>query len=336
VPAWVLVGLALAGFWMLTRGMTLGPGTTMAYAEELVHTVGPLQAGRLKEVRVVLGQAVKAGEVLAQLDTKPLELHRDRVKTELLHAKAQLAAETDLQEAMLQRGQIQAVRAHASVQRLRAELSAYDQQVKRLKNLKSKQLIRANDIEEAQRQQRSISADLSARPKGSARDMELLGLRPRPKDEQLRRLEERLHPFRAAIAVQEAALAELDYAIDQLTLRSPIDGLVGAILQRAGDSLGAGTPVLTIVTTRPGHLVAFVPERQMKAFQLGGAVELRKIGLVQIPLKGHVAQQAPMVEEVPIRVRPTPTVPLWGRRIVIKLDEPTPLLPGEAFRVYSR
>ena len=35
--------------------MTLGPGTTVGYVEERLHSVGPVQAGRLKEVRVVLG-----------------------------------------------------------------------------------------------------------------------------------------------------------------------------------------------------------------------------------------------------------------------------------------
>jgi len=53
-------------------------------------------------------------------------------------------------------------------------------------------------------------------------------------------------------------------------------------------------------------------------------------------LRAHVVELAPMVEEVPVRARPTPTVPMWGRRIVVKLDEPVPLLPGDAFRVSYR
>ena len=333
IPAWLLIALAAAGFWFLSRGMTLGPGTTVGYAEELIHTVGPLQAGRLKELRVMLGQSVKAGDVLAQLDPRPLLLRQNRLKAELEQAKAQLIAEQDLQNAQLQRGQIQAVRAHADVQKMRAELREYDQQVKRMQKLKSKQLIRATDVEEAQRQQRALSADLSARPKGSQRELELAGLRPRPKSDQERRLDERLSPFRVAIAVREAELAELELAISELTLRAPVDGVVGTILQRPGDTLGAGTPVLTIVTTRPGYIVAFVPERQVSHYPKGQPVELRKIGVVLKVLKAQVIELAPMVEEVPVRARPSPTVPMWGRRIVIKVDGTTPLLPGEAFRV---
>lgn len=336
IPAWLLVAVSAAGFWVLSHGMTLGPGTTVGYVEERLHSVGPVQAGRLKEVRVVLGQFVKAGEIVAQLDTRPLDLRRQRVQAELAQAKATLVAEQDQQDAQLQRGQIQAVRAHADVQRMRAELREVDQSVKRLSTLKAKQLVRLSEVETARRQQKSIAADLSARPRASSRELELMGLRPRPQSDQQRRLEERLGPYRIAVSVREAELAELEYALGELTLRAPVDGIVGAILQRPGDALNAGTPVITIVTSRPGHIVAYVPERQIRNYQQGAAVNLRKVGVVVASLRAHVVELAPMVEEVPVRARPTPTVPMWGRRIVVKLDEPVPLLPGDAFRVSYR
>lgn len=321
---------------MLSRGMTLGPGTAVGYVEEQLHSVGPVQAGRLKEVRVVLGQSVKAGDIIAQFDTRPLDLRRLKVQAELAQAKAMLIAEQDQQDAQLQRGQIQAVRANADVQRMRAELREVDQSVKRLSTLKAKQLVRLSEVETARRQQKSIAADLSSRPRASSRELELMGLRPRPQSDQVRRLEDRMGPFRIAVSVQEAALAEIDYALGELTLRAPVDGTVGAILQRPGDVINAGAPVITIVTSRPGHIVAYVPERQIRNYQQGAVVSLRKVGIAVAALRAHVVELAPMMEEVPVRARPTPTVPMWGRRIVVKLDEPVPLLPGDAFRVSAR
>jgi len=104
-------------------------------------------------------------------------------------------------------------------------------------------------------------------------------------------------------------------------------------LHRSGDVVGAGMPVITLVTSRPGHIVTYVPERQIRSYPPGAAVSLRKIGVAVAALRAHVVELAPMVEEVPIRARPTPSVPMWGRRIVVKLADLVPLLPGDAFRV---
>lgn len=336
VPKGLLIALALAGFWYLSHGLTIGPGTTMGYAEEVIHQIAPLQTARLKEVTVKLGQRVKAGDVLARLDDKNLQLQRTRVVAELDQAKANLVAEQDVQASMLMRGQIQAVRAYADVQRMRAELREYDTQLKRLNTLKSNQLVRASDVEAARRQKRSLAADLSSRPLGTVRDQELMGLRPRPKTDQDRRLEERIGPFKSLVAVKEAELVELDQQLADLVLKAPVDGTVGTILMRIGDVVGAGMPVLTVVTTRPGHVVAYVPERVVAKFLQGSAVELRKTGLIVTPVIGQVVELGPLVEEVPIRSRPSPAVPAWGRRVVVKLDKPIDLLPGEAFRVVPR
>lgn len=336
IPAWLLVALAGAGFWALSRGMTLGPGTAVGYAEEQVYSVAPLQAGRIKELRVTLGQAVKAGDILVQLDTRQLELRKQKVQAELEQAKAQLLAEQDLQAAQLARGQLQAVRANADVQRMRAELREVDQSVKRLSNLTTQRLVRADDVEAARKQQKALAAELSARPHGPVKDMEQMGLRPRPLSEQQKRLEQRLGPQHVAISVHEAELAQIEYEIGELTLRAPVDGQVGMILHRVGDVVSAGMPVVTLITSRPGHIVTYVPERQIRSYPLGTAVTLRKIGVAVAAMRAHVVELAPMIEEVPVRARPTPSVPLWGRRIVVKLDDPVSLLPGDAFRVSTR
>lgn len=336
VPVWVVIAMAVAGFWFLSRGMTLGAGTIVGYAEEHVHSVAPLQAGRLKVLAVRLGQAVKAGDVVAQLDPRPLELRRERLQAGLLQAKAQLASERDQQSQLLTRSQQLAVNAYVDENRARAELRALDEQVKRLTWLRARSLVRASELEDARRRQRALAAELQARPAGTARELEQMGRRPRSLTEQDQRLEARLAPFRAAVAVSESELRELEFALGELTLRAPIDGTVSAILQRPGDMLAAGAPVISVVTMRPGHLVAFVPERQLQGFASGALVRVHRSGLFAPSLRGQVVELSPAVEELPLRARRSFTVPAWGRRVVVKLDEPLPLLPGEAFRVNAR
>jgi len=336
LPALLLILLAGTGFWVLSRGMTLGAGSVVGYAEEQLHSVGPLQAGRLQAVPVLLGQAVKAGDVVAQLDRRPLELRRERLRAELAQAKAVLLAEHDLQNTLLMLTQIQAVSTHIDETRARAELSVLDQQVKRLQWLQTRHLVRDSDVEDAQRRQRSLAADLAARPAGTANELAQMGRRPRPAAEQAQRLEERLAPYAAAVQISESALREVEYLLAELTLRAPVDGMIAAIVQRPGDMLGAGAPVVTVVTTRPGHIVAYLPERQLHTMQPGTPVNVRRSGVFVAVLKGHVKEVAPMIEEVLPRARTSSSVPAWGRKVVVVLDELLPLIPGEAFRVSAR
>lgn len=336
VPPGVLVLAAAAGFWALSHGMTIGPSSITGYAEERVHHVGPLQPGRLKSVAVMLGQAVRAGDVLATIDGQALELERNQLQASLARAKAQLVAEQDLQSAALSRSQLQAVRTHAAEARARAELAELDQQVRRMEALAAQKLIRIDLLEEARRRQRALAADLLARPRGSERELQRMGLRPRPASEQSERLDERLAPARAAVQVEEAALRRIEHAIAELVLRAPVDGTIGAVLQQPGDVLGPTTPVVTIVTMRPDHITAFLPERQARTLALGDPVRLYRVGSFRGSLRAHVAQIAPALEQAPPRTWASSSLPLWARQVVLTLDEPAPLLPGESFRIVTR
>lgn len=332
-PSGLLVLAALLGFAYLTRGTSHSRGAFTAYAEAQVHMVAPMLAGRLKAVHVQLGQRVKQGDVIALMDDRAVLLQRERVTALLQQARAQLEAERDLQDASLQRGQLQAVRSRAAQERSRAELRELDKQVARLDALTQDHLVKASELEAARRRQQAVAADLEARSLGTIREEEQMGLRPRTKAEQQHRLALRLAPFEAAVRAQEAALRELDQTIAEHTLKAPVDGIVGEILHRPGDTLPAATVIVNLVRARPGHVIAYLPERHVGGVAVGQLATLRKFGQLQGTQRGKVAELAPIIDEVPPRARQAPTVPQWARRVVIVLSQETPLLPGEAFHV---
>lgn len=328
--------VAIGGFWVLSRDLPGCQGAFTGYADEQIHPVVPLQAGRLKSVPVQLGMMVHAGDIVAVLDSLPLELQRAELMTELDQAKAQLVAAQDVQRAGLQRGQLQAVRTHAIAERSRAELRQLKQQVQRLQLLSKAHLVRQSELEAALIQQQAVAADLRSRPTGTPRELQLMGLQPRPRSDQNQRLEERLAPYRAALQVKQAALRQVEYAIQQMVLRAPVDGMINTILLWPGAMVGPTTPVLNVVAVPPGRIVAFVPERQVQSVRVGAPVQVRRVGRLLGGLTGRLAELAPIVEEVPPRARLSPTAPMWARRVVIELDAKVPLLPGEAFHVGLR
>lgn len=332
----LLIATAAIGFWVLSNGMNAGSAAIVGFAEERVHQVGSLQPGRIKSVHVAVGQSVKSGDVLAVLENRPLELERDRLRALLKQAEAQLAAQQDIERAQLQRGQLQAVRMHADEQRSRAELRELNKRVSRLKTLQADQLVRATEVEAAKQRQQALAADLATRPTGSQRALSLMGLRPRPSTEQEARLDDRMAPFRAAIAVHQASLRHIEQELDELTLHAPVDGTVSMLVQSVGDVLRAGMPVLTLVSARRGHVVAYVPERQSRRIALGARVGLRRHGSFIGKHSGHVVELAPSLEEAPPRLSAKLTLPFFVRRVVIRLDQDQPLLPGESFYISLR
>ncbi len=335
VSALLIVG-ALTGFWLLSNGMNSGAASITGYADERVHQIGALQNGRLKALRVSLGQSVRAGDIIAELDPRPFELERDRLQAQLKQAEAQLSAQLDIERTSLMRTQLQAVRMHVGEERTRAELRELGKQVNRLESLRAEQLVRASDVEAARQRQRALAADLATRPTGTTKNLAQMGLRPRPAAEQELRLQERLAPFRAALTVQQAALREIEHTLHELVLRAPVDGQVSAILQQPGDVLRAGMPVVMLSAPRPGYVVGYVPERQSRRVSVGLRVRLRRFGVISGGLAGQIVELGPGLEPAPPRISAKLSLPLYVRRIVIRVDDAAPLLPGEAFHIALR
>jgi len=121
--------------------------------------------------------------------------------------------------------------------------------------------------------------------------------------------------------------------LEDRTLRAPSDGVVARTLASPGDVLAAAAEVLTVTAPPRGLVTAWVHEKLAADVRVGQAVSVQRVGALGGRLAGHVAQLSPRVEEMPDRLRAAPHIPVWGRRMVVKLDAPAELLPGEAFDV---
>ena len=86
IPKWLLIALALAGFGICHTDSPSVRGQPLAM-QRVIHQIAPLQTARLREVTVVLGQKVKAGDAGAP-GRQNLQLKRTRVVAELDQVKA--------------------------------------------------------------------------------------------------------------------------------------------------------------------------------------------------------------------------------------------------------
>ncbi len=78
----------------------------------------------------------------------------------------------------------------------------------------------------------------------------------------------------AQLRIAEAQVALIDAQIAQLTLVSPIDGVITTRSIHAGETASAGFVLLSVADLKTLRLIAYIPEPQIGRVHLGATVEL--------------------------------------------------------------
>ncbi len=337
-PAALLAVLVAAGatIWLARHGaMGAGPRAT-AYAEVLPHSAGPLAEGRVEEVRVQVGQRVKAGEVIAVMDGKALRLGRERAAADLAKLQADVIAASEEEEASVTRSELWTLRARAEERSDRAELAEVQARLTRLEGLFAKQMVPASEVEATREKWKALTARVQTYDRALVTGQAGLAAQADPKKHKTI-VESRIEPARKAVLAQEAELRRLDHAIEELVVRSPVEGVVSLLSHRAGEVIPAGTEIARVVTSRPGGVIAIVPEKSATRVAVGQAADVRRAGLFARALPAKVIEVSPEIDEAPVRARVAPSIPVWGRRVAVKIEGTEgEILAGEALDVSFR
>lgn len=333
IPAALVAVASLVGFWLIVHRGTPYSVPARAYAEVVDHYVGPLTNGRIATVAVRVGQAVKAGDVLATMDRRDAEARREIAKAELAEARAMVLAEKEQQEVEVLRSEILVLRSHADARQDQAELDELNRQLTRLDSLAAKQLVPQTELEEQRRLREGLAARTAAFQEARVRSRSGLGRAASRTQSRTAQLKARLAPFEEAVAIKAAELRQIEGEIEDGVVRTRVDGMVAAILKQPGEVITAGLGVVRVVSARPGVVIAWLAERQCHNVALGQSVTLRRGRLLSASLHGEVTEIGPEIEVLPERIWITPNTPAWGRRVVITAPSAGDLLPGETLRV---
>ena len=107
----------------------------------------------------------------------------------------------------------------------------------------------------------------------------------------------------AQLRQAEAGVALIDARIDQLTLRAPMDGIVGTRSAQVGETATSGKPLLTIVNLDEVTLVLYIPEDRIGQVQIGQRVEVTVDSFPDRTFVGHVDSIAGEAEFTPRNVQ---------------------------------
>jgi multidrug resistance efflux pump len=243
--------------------------------------VAPQIAGRLVALHVKEGDAVKAGELVAEIDTG--ELQADRAYYEAsAEGMASQVRETEaalrLQERQLtdQITQAEAEIASAEAQRLAAVADAERARVTfhRTTELSKSGLAPAQQLDEARTAFEAAQARVEALARQVDAEQSALAL-ARANQEQvaIRRsqVQSTQHQLAAAGAQRQKANVRLGYS----KVTSPIDGVVDVQAARQGEVVSAGQAVLTLINPDDLWVRADVEETYVERIRNGDTFTVR-------------------------------------------------------------
>ncbi len=229
---------------------------------------------RIQTMKVVEGDAVKAGDVLAVLDHADLQASLLQLKADSVVVEKRLAAartlepvEVNVVKAMQEQAEAQAELAqqnHARATKLRATTAIAQQEYETL----------LGDMRVAKAKLENAKANL----------------------EQVKtRYKTDIATLEAQVEQAKAAIRSVEVQIEWSTIRSPIDGVVFAVHQRPGELTNnvPTAPVLTLLDAKQLQIHLYVDEADFGKVRLGQDAKLRVEAHAGETVEGKVVRLLP-------------------------------------------
>ncbi len=141
---------------------------------------------------------------------------------------------------------------------------------------------------------------------------------------------EQIEAQRGVVAQGEAAVAQVDAALDNAVIRAPFDGMVTVRHRQVGEIVGAGVPVFTIMNPDDRWIRIYVREELVGRLAIGTPASITADAFPERRYGGHVVFIASEAEFTPRNVQTTAErVKLVYRVKVQVIEDPSfDLKPG--------
>jgi HlyD family secretion protein len=318
----LVIALALPLLPACNRTAAAPANRATGYVEATEVRVSPEVGGRIVELRVAEGDRVKAGDVLARLDTADAELALRRASADREQAQAQLAllrAGSRLEDVRQAQAQLQS--AQNDVRAAQAELESATADVQRFENL-----LRANAGSVKQRDDAVTRRDVAAARASAAQD------RAQAASDLVARLKAGSRPQeieggRARVAAADAQMATLRKAIADAVVTSPVGGIVTSKLLDAGEMAAPHVPIVVVTDLDHAWANVYVDERTVPQLRIGQSATI--VTDAGQRLNGAITFISPKAEFTPRNVQTAEERSKLVYRIKITADNRDGLLkPG--------
>ncbi|MGR2825057.1 HlyD family efflux transporter periplasmic adaptor subunit [Acinetobacter sp. 1124_18A] len=245
------------------------------------------QSGRIEKLLVQEGDKVKAGQVLATLNTNALQIQAKQ-------AQAQLKAQ---QEAIVKQDvgarPEEISQAKAQLASAQAELDKTNKNLQRLQILVSSTDGRAISQQELDyAKSNKDSAEAAVRERQANLELIIKGARQEDRE-----------ATKAQYEVTKANLDLINYNLTQAELKSPVNAVVRARLQEVGDMTTAQKAVYTLALTDPKWIRVYVNEQDLSSIKMGGTAQVIRDAYPKQPIHGKIGYVSSVAEFTPKTVQ---------------------------------
>lgn len=279
--------------------VTVTPTETGTVDSDATAQIKAEVAGRISELRVAEGARVKAGDVLARLESSELEARVVLARSILEAARMRLeSARISLP--------LEKARTTAAVAEAQARYDDAKQRYEKKQKLHAARLIPQGEMESASAELATAQAVLET---------------ARANQDQVALQQRQIEIAAADVKQQEAALRVAQVTLDHSLIRAPIAGTVVELPIKAGELMQPGSVAARITRLDALYVKAQIDEVDLSRLQLGQAAE------IQFDTQPNTKYAATLFE-----ISPAVSVEkLKSRNVTVKLrlTEPPPFLrPG--------
>jgi RND family efflux transporter MFP subunit len=236
-------------------------------------------SGMLKTQSVDIGDAVKRGQLLAEIDAPLLMLEEKQAATGVRQAKG-LVLEAEARRATA-RAEVAVAETvirekEAALESARSSVTFHLRQQERMKNLQATGVVAQETIEE------KLGKLETARAQASAAEAALLNAKAdvKVKQSKVAQADAALETAQSGLELAELSLEKARYAKSLTRIEAPFDGVVTSRTYLPGDTIRSGehagqSPLLTLMRVDTVRVVADVPEYDAQLTEPGRPVDLR-------------------------------------------------------------
>jgi RND family efflux transporter MFP subunit len=223
-------------------------------------------AGIVRDVRVQLGTEVRAGDVIARLEPRELQLALDRAESALRQVEAQLGIDHRQEKQPPADDQI------ASVRQATAGLDDARNAFERAQLLSGRGLLTQADRDTAETRLKVAEANYQATL-------------------------DTVHSLKASLQDRRASYELAQKKVADAVIRAPVAGSISERLIQPGEYIRENVPVATIVQMNPLKLKTAIQEKHASLITPGQTVEFDVEAFLGRKFKGRIAYVSPAVDQ---------------------------------------
>lgn len=330
---WVWLVAAFLGVLIYFHGGQFGGMEGSVFTQ--MNRSAPRDTGCLEVLLVEVGDSVKKGDLLAQMDTSVLEAEKALVEAQM---RTQNAAVKSEEVQNLRRFDAAIIRIESERRDLRlkqregeGELAALRPEFKRLEKLLASKLIDEQELMPLRMKIRTLESA------AQSYSVTLVQIEASLAEAQKQKKSIEIQSATAIELIDAEAKMELhllDLQIAACSLRAREDSVVSRIYHYPGNMVEGGDTILASVVSGESRVIGFLSEYNARDVEVGMQAYLTSVSGYGSVSTAKVLALTPEIFSLPGRASPSIGLGARGRRVILEIEGDSGLLPGESVEIH--